>query len=356
VTAAAAGAAIPGAGAGCAGAADFDDALAALTGGFPADPREAAGHHRRLARLLHPDMAPPGRAAEASAAFARLTAAWDAWQARQRARETVTGGLHAYVLGPVLAQGDLATVRSARYDARGERTAAVLKIPRMPRDNDLMEHEADVLARLRTVGEVRHRAYAPALIESFRQRHGDGTEHVVNAFAPLTGFHTLAEVAAAHPGGLDPRDAAWMWRRLLTALGWAHRARLVHGAVFPEHVLIHPQLHGLVLVDWCYATATGTDIPVLLPRYAGSYPPEATAHLPATPATDIHLASLCMAQLIGDRTPPQMRAFLRGCTLPEQHRRPQDAWQLLAELDDLLERLYGPRTFRPFTMPTAPPA
>ena len=47
-----------------------------------------------------------------------------------------------------------------------------------------------------------------------------------------------------------------MWRRLLTALGWAHRARLVHGAVFPEHVLIHPELHGLVLVDWCYATAT----------------------------------------------------------------------------------------------------
>ncbi|CAG6392608.1 molecular chaperone DnaJ [Streptomyces cocklensis] len=333
-----------------AGAADFDDALAALTGGFPAEPREAARHYRRLARLLHPDTAPAGRAEQAAAAFARLTAAW---QARH---ETVTGGRHRYVLGPVLAEGGLATVRGARYDSDGDRHAAVLKIPREPRDNDLMEHEADVLTRLRTVGEPRHRAYAPTLIESFRQRHPDGTEQVVNAFVPLTGFHTLAEVAAAHPGGLDPRDAAWMWRRLLTALGWAHRARLVHGAVFPEHVLIHPELHGLVLVDWCYATATGTDVPVLLHRHAGSYPPEALAHLPATPATDIHLASLCIAQLTGDLAPPQMRAFLRGCTLPEQERRPQDAWQLLAELDDLLERLYGPRTFRPFTMPAAPPA
>jgi hypothetical protein len=31
--------------------------------------------------------------------------------------------------------------------------------------------------------------------------------------------------------------------------------------------------------------------------------------------------------------------------------RPQDAWRLLAEFDELLERLYGPRTFRPFAMP-----
>ncbi|WUH95099.1 molecular chaperone DnaJ [Streptomyces sp. NBC_00433] len=336
-----------GAGTRAAGPADFDAALAALADGFPADPAEAAGHYRRLALLLHPDTAPAARTDRAAAAFARLTAAW---QARHG---TLTSPRHGYVLGPVLAEGDLATVRTARY---GDRRQAVVKIPREPRDNDLMEHEADVLTRLRTVGEARHRAYAPTLVESFRQRRDDGTERVVNAFAPLTGFHTLAEVAAAHPGGLDPRDAAWMWRRLLTALGWAHRARLVHGAVFPEHVLIHPGMHGLVLVDWCYATATGTDLPVLLPRHAGSYPAEALAHLPAGPATDIHLAALCVAQLIGDRTPAPMRAFLRGCTLPEQHRRPQDAWQLLAELDDLLDRLYGPRTFRPFTMPAAPPA
>ncbi|WP_327292559.1 molecular chaperone DnaJ [Streptomyces sp. NBC_01198] len=333
--------------------ADFDDALAALSGGFPADPREAARLYHRLALLLHPDTAPAGRASQAAAAFARLSAAWEARRPRQ---ETVTGGEHRYVLGPLIAEGDLAFVRAARYGHDGDRRDAVLKIPRKPRDNDLMEHEAAVLTRLRTVGEARHRAYAPTLIESFRLRHGDGTEQVVDAFAPLTGFHTLAEVAAAHPGGLDPRDAAWMWRRLLTALGWAHRARLIHGAVFPEHVLIHPGLHGLVLIDWCYATATGTDLPVLPHRHVGSYPPEAPAHLPATPATDIHLASLCVGALTGDLAPPPIRAFLRGCTLPEQRRRPQDAWQLLAELDELLERLYGPRTFRPFTMPAARPA
>ncbi|MDX6353581.1 MAG: hypothetical protein QOF98_484, partial [Streptomyces sp.] len=220
-----------------------------------------------------------------------------------------------------------------------------------PRDNDLMAHEAAVLTRLATVGEPRHRAYAPTLVESFRQRGADGTERVVNVLEPLTGFHTLTEVAAAYPGGLEPRDAFWMWRRLLAGLGWVHRAGLVHGAVFPEHVLIHPRLHGLVLADWCYATATGTHLPVLIDRHHHCYPAEVREREPATAATDIHLASQCVGQLMGQRAPAPLRAFLRGCTLPNPLARPQDAWSLLAELDDLLDRLYGPRAFRPFTMP-----
>lgn len=337
----------------------FDDALAVLAGlpgGFPAQPGRAAGLYRRLARLLHPDTAPAGRAAEATAAFAALA---DAWRARgdpaadggPGGRAAMDGRLHRYTPGPVIATGDVAELRTAHYEDAGARRPAVLKIPLLPRDNDLLEHEADVLARLDRVAEPRHRAYAPVLLESFRHATADGAERRVNVLAPLGGFHTLAEVAAAHPGGLDPRDAAWMWRRLLTGLGWAHRAGLVHGAVFPEHVLIHPRSHGLVIADWCYATAVGTDIPVLITRHRDAYPPEARDHLPASPATDIHLASACVRDLMGRQAPSAMRAFLRGCTLPSQRSRPQDAWHLLAELDDLLMRLYGPRTFRPFAMP-----
>ena len=46
-----------------------------------------------------------------------------------------------------------------------------------------------------------------------------------------------------------------------------------------------------------------------------------------------------------------MAAFARGCLLARPGRRPADAWLLLAEFDELLGRLYGPRTFRPFAMP-----
>jgi len=66
---------------------------------------------------------------------------------------------------------------------------------------------------------------------------------------------------------------------------------------------------------------------------------------------DIWLATRCMAQLVGDLMPAPLASFARGCMLPSPDRRPADAWRLLAELDAVLERLYGPRKFRPFTMP-----
>jgi hypothetical protein len=145
----------------------FDDALAALDAGFPSDPAEATRRYRALARMLHPDTAPPGRGDQATDAFARLTRQW---RGRDGGRETVTTPARRYVLGRTLATGDLAVLRHARWDEDGRRREAVMKIPLRPRDNDLMEHEAHVLTRLDTVGERRHRAYAPALVESFRHR------------------------------------------------------------------------------------------------------------------------------------------------------------------------------------------
>ncbi|MEU9000143.1 molecular chaperone DnaJ [Streptomyces caniferus] len=321
---------------------------------FPADHAAAVRTHRRLARLLHPDTAPPGQRPDAEAEFARLDALWQ--QHTAATRPTLTTRRRTYTLGATLTTGDLAVLREATYEQDGTRHRALLKIPRTVTDNDLMEREARALDRLARHGDPRHRAYAPRLLESFRHRDPDtGGERRVNALVPPDGFHTLAEVHDAHPGGLDPRDAAWMWRRLLAALGWAHRAGRVHGAVLPEHVLVHPGLHGLVLVDWCYSTAPGDRVPALVERHRAAYPPEVTGRRPATEATDIHLASHTMATLMGERTPKPMRAFLRGCTLPAEARRPHDAWQLLAELDALLDRLYGPRTFRPFTMPAPHP-
>ncbi|MFD0855596.1 molecular chaperone DnaJ, partial [Actinomadura adrarensis] len=92
----------------------------------------------------------------------------------------------------------------------------------------------------------------------------------------------------------------------------------------------------------------------LVQRYAdrGWYPPEVPGREQASPATDIYMATRTMTHLMGDKAPAPMRSFAKGCLLASQRRRPGDAWRLLAEFDELLERLYGPRRFRPFTMPT----
>jgi hypothetical protein len=245
----------------------------------------------------------------------------------------------------LVARGDIANL----YQVRD----GLLKLVRDPADNDLMRAETIALAALRTRVEPPLQAYFPEPVRAQRRRDpSSGVERRANVIVRLAGFRSLAEVRDAFPGGVDPRDAAWMWRRLLVAVGAAHRAGLIHGAVLPEHVMIHPGEHGLVLVDWCYSgPAPAVRVRNVVKRYLDWYPPEVLAGDPAGPDLDIWLATRCMTELVGPRIPARMAAFSRGCLLARPSRRPADAWLLLAEFDELLGRLYGPRTFRPFAMP-----
>lgn len=297
--------------------------------------------YRRLVKIVHPDVAPADQSPAATAAFARLSALWE-----QRHGTVLRTARHTFTVGARWRAGDLADL----YDV--DAGAALLKLPRRPADNDLLAAEAGALARLAANGDPRHRAYAPVLIDTFtHQDPATGARRTANVLQRQRGFIGLDEVARGYPDGVDPRDAAWMWRRLLVALGYAHRTGLVHGAVLPEHVLIHPAQHGLVLVDWCYAVTPGERVPALVARHRDRYPPEVPAREPASPGTDIHLATSTMRRLIGARMPQPLRRFADGCMYDAPRMRPQDAWRLLAELDELLHHLYGPRRFRAFALP-----
>jgi hypothetical protein len=298
------------------------------------DPR--AGY-RRLAAALHPDRhadADETQRRAATAAFVTLTDRW-------RARSVVT--VNGYALREPTHAGDLADL----YQVDDDR---LLKLPRDPANNDLMAREQVALRRIERDGDPRYLPYVPRLVESFRHRDATtGAEHRVSVLAAVPGLVSLAEVRRRRPAGLDPRDVAWMWRRLLVALGLAHRAGVVHGAVVPDHVLIEPDAHGVVLVDWCYAvTDPGDTVPALVPAYTDWYPAEVRQRRPPGPGTDLAMAAHCMTALLDHTAPRALLAFADGCRAPRLAQRPDDAWRLLGEFDEVLERLYGPRTFRPF--------
>lgn len=303
--------------------------FAELLSDFAGEPADA---YRRLVKIVHPDVVPASRTRTATQAFARLSALW-----AERDGRTMTTRRGTYRVGPLAAAGDIANL----YAMDG----ALLKLPRQPGDNDLMAAEARALSRLEKDGDPRHRAYAPRLIESFTHEDQTRVRRTANVVERLTGFVPLSELRRK----IDPRDAAWMWRRLLVGLGWAHRAGVVHGAVLPTHVLIHPAEHGLALVDWCYSVTPGERIPALVTGFRDFCPPEVARREAAGPATDIFMATAVMRHIIDD-PPAAIRRFADGCLYDAPRMRPQDAWHLLAELDELLENLYGPRTFRPFTI------
>ncbi|MFY1631729.1 serine/threonine protein kinase [Solwaraspora sp. WMMB335] len=316
-----------------------------------------ARRYHQLARLLHPDTAAGGTAARAraTAAFIRLTGLWQ--QGTAASDVSLDTGRRRYVIeaGPRYA-GDLADL----YRHRGTPSTGagrfvdgeLVKIPRDPANNDLMAREVTALRQLVDRGDPRYLPYVPRLVDSFRHRDtgGAGTVRQISVVGTATGLRSLAEVRRAYPQGVDPRDAAWMFRRLLVGLGFAHRAGVVHGAVLPDHVLIQPDEHGVVLIDWCYASTSGEAVPALVASYRDWYPDEIRQRRTPGPGTDIAMAAGCLAWLTGDRAPNAIRRFTAGCRLAALRRRPDDAWRLLAEFDDLLERLYGPRRFRPFAV------
>lgn len=333
---------------------EFDEALGRITAArSPADlfgmaDAEAARIYRALARHVHPDRVPPERAAEATAAFARLSTLWSA---RTGSLRTAAG---TYRIGAYLGRDAIADYRAARStrDCDGSTMDVLLKVARQPANNDLLRREAETLAQLRSVTPGRLHAYLPDLQDSFAHRdQSTGVEREVNVFAHPPGWVSLGAILDACPDGLPGRAVAWIWRRLLVALGIAHRAGVVHGAVVPDHVLIEPEQHGLVLSHWCYATAGGEPVPAIVRRYRDWYAPEIAARGRPTPGSDIYLATRVMTALLGHRAPEPLRAFARGCLLPAPAARPDDAWQLLAELDEVLGNLYGPRRFTPFALP-----
>jgi hypothetical protein len=303
---------------------------------FGRDPRK---QYRRLAAVLHPDRtitADPRQRRAATDAFVQLTTRW-----RERGATKING----YTVKAPKYSGDIADL----YDVGGDR---LLKLPRSRLNNDLIAREQAALRQLEHEGDPRYLPYVPRLIESFRLRDAEtADERRVTVLAAAPGLISLAEVRRRHPDGLDPRDAAWMWRRLLVALGMAHRAGVVHGAVLPDHVLIQPVEHGVVLVDWCYSVTYHHDtVPALVPAYVDWYPDEVLERRPPGPGTDIAMAARCMSVLMGRRAPSELRVFAGGCMMPRLDQRPDDAWRLLRELDSVLDGLYGPRTFRPFTV------
>jgi serine/threonine protein kinase len=266
--------------------------------------------YRKWAKLIHPDTVSAQRRATATDAFAKLSALY---QRKAESRPEPWGS------------GDVADLF-----ADGDR---LIKIPRSPADNDLMETEAAALRKLWADGDPKFRPYAPRLIESFVHEDDQRRRRFVNVLERQRGMGSLAEIK----GDLGVREAAWIWHRLLIALGWAHRAGVIHGAVLPEHVLIHPGRRGLVLVDWCYA---GHRPAAIVKAREDHYPPEVRHDRTAGPATDIYMATVLMTRLMGSRMPVQLRRFAAGCTNDAPRMRPQDAWALLGELDDIIPPQY----------------
>jgi len=326
----------------------------------------------RLAKLTHPDAFLETEDQRlASIAFSRLTEWYAQAQAKlnagiyasSRVKLVMDTGRRSYSVYSDGREGLVSNAYPCTFWENGRLVSAVLKMVRQPQDNDLAQNEVEILQRLKAGrGAKKFGPYLPELIDAFLYEQA-GVQRHVSVFAREEGWYSLEEVRSAYPDGIDPRDMAWMWRRLLVVLGYIHNNGVIHGAVLPKNILIQPEAHGLMLEEFAFAVSdfavSGTWIPAVDLAYRRWYPQEVFAKESPLPGTDIGMAAYCMAYLLGgdlkrnfwpERVPQFIRSFLKGSSLPGKNARPQDAWDLKEEFDQLLERHWGARKFHPFSM------
>lgn len=259
--------------------------------------------------------------------------------------------------------GSRCAVYRCRFGGNYGVAEGTFKVARDPVSNAAVAREAELLRRLRLADRDEQFApFLPSVVTSFGYvggpgevpRHANVLRLHPDVKSPADDLYTLAEVRAAYPDGLDARDMAWVWRRLLTVLGFAHRAGVSHGAVLPVHVLIDPADHKLVLIGWGSAMQTNRPTPDARPAVPAGYRAWVVPQAFPTPAGDLQLAARTMADLVGgdaaeNRFPPGVepavaRHLNRVANVPAA-----DAWQVRDEFDRLIEALWGPREFRPLT-------
>jgi hypothetical protein len=285
------------------------------------------------------------------------------WPRRDDGGEPVAairGALDVYTPQRLLAVGDVTEVYLAtgEYDSDATPEALyLLKVARVADGGRCLEIERKCLAALLAAAkDSTYQAYLPALVESLPA--SERLTKPVNVFAYEPGWHTLEQVHEQHPA-LDGRHLGWIFKRLLTVVGFCHRHDWMHAALLPGHVLIEAAGHGLRLVGWGQSVEKGQQIKNIPKKYKEWYPPEVLHKRPAGPATDLFVAARLMVYLAGgdpvtswmpETVPLAMRQFFSTCLLESARMRPDDAWAVMEDYDELLHRLYGPPKFIDLTL------
>jgi len=333
-----------------------------------------------LAKQVHPDMVPKALQAEAQSVFGDLVhlhdlaktalqsgtyekrfVALSAGFAAASSHMTIVGGKGRYEFASdIFVEGDFSNLYQGTNEA-GE--AVFAKVAIDPRVNSYLAHESSVLGRASDAVAKSLRPYLPELLESVVLTEVGNEQFRVNVFRYKPGYVSLTEVRKAYPNGVAPEVAAWMWRRVLGQALAARTIGVVHGAIVPDHVLVHPVSHDPLHIGWAHSVIEpwkrGGRIETHIDRWRDWYSPEVTGRRIPTHQTDLYMAGKSMLYLLGGDTvrntfprtmPPQIEKLIRQCLETDPGKRPADGLALLREFTSTVHTLWG-KTYRPLTLP-----
>lgn len=332
----------------------LEDCQAVLTAHRPSDlfgtnEKRSKIVFRRLARAVHPDMYPDNEKDVAQKAFVKLSLLWEKYQTlnspdKGSESNTIVTRRAKYTLGESFSTKGVFSRYNASYDD-GHESCQIL-ITKSPKNSDLASSYSQALKTLKQEVPENFRGFYPELIEAFKYRTPDNTDHPAIVQSIPGGFVPFSEILRVYPQGIGGRDIAWIFKRVLTALGNAHDVGLVHGAATLNSFWIDAEKHGVILSEWQHSVTLNEPLKIIDTHYKEDYPQSVFDKEPANHHADIYVAAKMMNRLLRDDTPKPLRIFFKSCLTVKN----LDAKHLLREFDYLLERMYGKPKYNPFTL------
>lgn len=222
---------------------------------------------------------------------------------------TITVANQAYKIHGRIAQGAFSDVFLGRKDA----ALTEMVLIKVARDNPAhLLQEWQLLTTLKSRGTL-----LPTPLKQGLAQCAGRPDKVGAVYRWRTGFaYTLKDIKAQFPKGLETEKAIWIWNRLLEQIGTLHNSGYSHNAIAPEHMLIHPRDHGLLLCGWS-KTAYGKG------------------------ADDIKAAHVAIATIL--HNPPKLIQSILA-------KPAMDAFQVKEELKQVSQTLFGPSRFHPLVL------
>jgi len=290
-----------------------------------------------------------------AAAFARAAKALDD-EAKAMANVVRVGDV-PYAVEGRLARGESSDVFLARR-AHRVTERVVIKVLRALADADLMAREAATLRALQS-STVRGSPYfsrlIPQLVQESHVVDDDRTRRPALVLRQLSGFvPTFVDARATYAEGVDPRAAVWMWRRVLETLDWVHAGGRVHGAVLPQHLVLHARDHGVMLVGWSCAQRVGEPLVGASKEHRDFHPDDVWEGAPLHTRTDVAMSARCIAWVLGgdartgnvpSSVPSPLAQIIRAHADGSAS---TDAATLREIVGEAAKQAFGPPTYVPF--------
>lgn len=222
------------------------------------------------------------------------------------------------------------------------------------------EHEEIMLNEARAIWDIRHYAF-PSVREVFKL--DDGALAIVMSYVP----GPTLEQTVNHLGAIDPQHVGWIFERLLAGLNYLHANGVIHGDIKPQNIILQPESHGAVLIDFGLSMVKPTGKDSNIGFTAHFSPPEQLSkdRKPLIPESDFYALGMTMIYALtgklAKRTDPgmkniptEMREFLMDLTHPDILKRPNWSNNLLESFSAIRTKSFGAKNTRGKVFPTVP--